>query len=729
MAAVLTPEALAGLEPAERRTRLAGYLRERAAAALGVPAAAVALDQPLTALGLDSLSAIELKGRSRARSAWRCRWPTCSRGPRPATCAASACRSRRRRRLPPLRALDRAGDAPLSPGQRASGSSTGWRRRAGPTTSPWRRAPAGSTRRRSPRALEALAVRHEALRTIFPMVGDEPVQRVLRGAGAGRPSERSRRESELARRLAAEAWRPFDLEPGPLLRARVFQRPDGETTLLLAVHHIVADFGSLAVMARELAALYRGEALAPLPLRYADFVRWQAEALAGARGRAALGLLARSSSAGVRDLDLPADRPRPPVQTWRGDARARRSRRRSPPACGGWPPAGGATLFVALLAGLPGAARPLLRPGGLRRRLAVAGRAAAGAGGGRRLLRQPAGAARRPRRRRRVSASCSTGRGGRRSRRWSTATSRSPSSPSGCGRCAIRPGRRSSRRCSSSSGARPGDPAGLAAFALGEAGARARAGRPRAGVGAPAGAAGAARPHPLRGRGRRGGLGRSLEFNADLFDGGTAERMLGHLQTLLAGAAGGARDPGLAPAAARPGRAPAGCSTSGTRRAAAPRPRRGLRQLLLHQLFEAQAARPPAAVALVLRRRAADLRRAGRRAPTAWPIACGALGVRPGDRVGLCLERSARAGRRPARRAQGGRRLRAARSRLSGRAAGADPGGRRRRGRPRRGDRRGAACANGVPLASLDRRTMPRGGGDRRRAPPIRSVAPPTSPT
>ncbi len=59
LAAGLTREALAALEPAERRAMLAGYLRERASAALGVP---VGLDQPLTGLGLDSLSAIELKG-------------------------------------------------------------------------------------------------------------------------------------------------------------------------------------------------------------------------------------------------------------------------------------------------------------------------------------------------------------------------------------------------------------------------------------------------------------------------------------------------------------------------------------------------------------------------------------------------------------------------------------------------------------------------------------------
>src|SRR4029077_11055271 len=88
-----------------------------------------------------------------------------------------------------------------------------------------------------------------------PRPGAEPVQRVLPEAA---PDVRIEPAGEdLERRLAAEAWGPFDVERGPLLRARIYQGTD-EATLLLVVHHIVADFASLAVVARELAALYRG---------------------------------------------------------------------------------------------------------------------------------------------------------------------------------------------------------------------------------------------------------------------------------------------------------------------------------------------------------------------------------------------------------------------------------------------------------------------------------------
>ncbi|HEY0556339.1 MAG TPA: condensation domain-containing protein, partial [Thermoanaerobaculia bacterium] len=348
-AAALTPEALAGLEPAERRTLLADFLRERAAAALGLPAAAVALDQPLTGLGLDSLSAIELKGAVESALGLALPLGDLLRGASARDLAASLPEPGGEA-LPPLRALAVEGDAPLSPGQ----SGLWFLHRLAPEGGVYNIAVAA----RAPgldvaafaRALEALTARHEALRTIFPMAGDEPVQRVLPQPAPDILVETTEEAGEeLARRLAAEAWRPFALERGPLLRARVFLGPDGATTILLVVHHIVADFASLAVMARDLAALYRGEAPAPLPLRYTDFVRWQAETLAGARGER-LWAYWRHQLAGVRDLDLPVDHPRPPVQTWRGDARTLALPPELAAGLRGLASGRRATLFMALLA-------------------------------------------------------------------------------------------------------------------------------------------------------------------------------------------------------------------------------------------------------------------------------------------------------------------------------------------------------------------------------------------
>src|SRR5205823_33143 len=90
--------------------------------------------------------------------------------------------------------------------------------------------------------------------------------------------------------LAELANQPFDLERGPLMRVHLLKRSPAEYVLLLAVHHIVVDYWSMSVLKEELGLLYSAERdgasadLAPLPLQYTDYVGWQANMLAGARG-------------------------------------------------------------------------------------------------------------------------------------------------------------------------------------------------------------------------------------------------------------------------------------------------------------------------------------------------------------------------------------------------------------------------------------------------------------
>src|SRR4051812_20164827 len=276
LAAALTREGLAALAPEERRGMLAAYLRERASAVLGAPAG---LDQPLTGLGLDSLSAVELKGSVEGALGLALPLPDLLQGASAAELAdlllAAGLEIEPAAELPPLRAYRLEGDAPLSEGQRG----LWFIHRLAPEGGAYNIAVAARVRGLDPAALERalgeLVRRHEALRTVFPLVGDEPVQRVLDEL----PPDFQAGEAS----LSAEAWRPFNLETGPLLRARLLTGPE-ETVLLLVVHHIVADFTSLAVMGRDLAALYRGEALEPPALRYADYVQWQARPPAGPRG-------------------------------------------------------------------------------------------------------------------------------------------------------------------------------------------------------------------------------------------------------------------------------------------------------------------------------------------------------------------------------------------------------------------------------------------------------------
>jgi acyl-CoA synthetase (AMP-forming)/AMP-acid ligase II/acyl carrier protein len=647
LAAGLTREALAAQAPAERRGMLAAYLRERAAAALGIPASAIS-SQPLTALGLDSLTAVELKGGVEAALGIPVPLSDLLRGIGVADLAEILLAGLDGEQAAgqatgeaPLRSLsllgDRQGDQPLSPGQRG----LWFLHRLAPEGGAYNIAVAARTRGLNAaafaRAVAALAARHESLRTIFPMAGDEPVQRVLPDLAPDIEIEEVE-AGLVSARLDAEAWRPFALESGPLLRARIFQGPDGET-VLLAVHHIVADFASLAVMARDLAAFYqgegRGEALEPLALRYADYVHWQAGVLAGPRGER-LWEYWRQRLAGVRDLDLPADRPRPPVQTWRGGARAAAIPPELVAALRELGARRGATPFMTLLAvfsaqlarytgqedfavGAPVAGRTLPELGPLVGYFvnALALRAdLSGEPSFERLLE--------------------------RTRRVALEGMEHGELPFPLVAERLRPVRDPARSPIFQAmlvlqQGHPQDPPGLAGFSLGEAGARLEfTGLPLESVRLEERRAQFDLTLRLADDGR-GGLGVSLEHNADLFDGATAERMLGHFLNLLQAAAAAPEAPVwhlplLSPAERR----------QAVGESAAPRQGEdGARGLLLHQLFEAQAARTPDAEAVV----AGDLRltygemnaRANRLAHRLRR-----LGVGPDDRVGICLRRSER---------------------------------------------------------------------------------------
>jgi amino acid adenylation domain-containing protein/non-ribosomal peptide synthase protein (TIGR01720 family) len=178
-------------------------------------------------------------------------------------------------------------------------------------------------------ALTALVARHESLRTTFDSVDGAGVQtihppfaaplRVVDLAAVAEP------ETELTRVLRAELARPFDLRALPLFRALLVRLGDREHRLLLNTHHIVTDGWSTGLLTGELCALYtaevRGEppALPPLPLRYADFAVWQRERLSG--GVLDPGLAYWTEQlADLPPLDLPADRPRPPVRGSAGAA-------------------------------------------------------------------------------------------------------------------------------------------------------------------------------------------------------------------------------------------------------------------------------------------------------------------------------------------------------------------------------------------------------------------------
>ncbi|ANN17190.1 non-ribosomal peptide synthetase [Amycolatopsis orientalis] len=179
-------------------------------------------------------------------------------------------------------------------------------------------------------ALTALVARHEALRTTFDADSGHGVQRVGAPYAVGLPLDdlsglsEEDRSAALHRTLEREVRQPFDLRTGPLLRARLIRLAPDEHVLTLTLHHIVTDGWSSGVLVGDLDALYtafvRGtEAELPeLPIQYADFAVWQRQVVEGELLAEQLGYW-RDRLDGVPPLEPPTDRPRPAVRTTNGD--------------------------------------------------------------------------------------------------------------------------------------------------------------------------------------------------------------------------------------------------------------------------------------------------------------------------------------------------------------------------------------------------------------------------
>jgi len=178
--------------------------------------------------------------------------------------------------------------------------------------------------------LSELNSRHEILRTTFKIVDEQPVQVIGAAEQArlpvldlcGLPEER--REPEVRRLIEAEASRPFDLAVGPLVRAQLLKLSEQEHVLLFTMHHIISDGWSMGVLIKEVAALYNAYSqgqqspLAELPVQYADYAVWQRAWLQGDALENQLEYWRHQLAGAPPVLELPTDRPRPAVQTFRG---------------------------------------------------------------------------------------------------------------------------------------------------------------------------------------------------------------------------------------------------------------------------------------------------------------------------------------------------------------------------------------------------------------------------
>lgn len=210
-------------------------------------------------------------------------------------------------------------------------------------------------------SLEEIVRRHEALRTTFPAVNGQPVQVIAPAPAVSLPVvdlqdlPETERESEALQLAAQAVGQLFDLQQGPLFRASLLRLDEGKHILVVAVHHIVFDGWSMAILNRELSVLYesahagRPSPLPELPIQYCDYAVWQRGWLRDGVLERQLGYW-REQLRGAPVLELPTDHPRPPRQTHHG---ARQKFVLPIDLCGALralSQAEGVTLFMTLLA-------------------------------------------------------------------------------------------------------------------------------------------------------------------------------------------------------------------------------------------------------------------------------------------------------------------------------------------------------------------------------------------
>ncbi len=179
-------------------------------------------------------------------------------------------------------------------------------------------------------SLNTIVQRHESLRTIFKAIDGEPIQVILphlslRVEIADLKAIPSDRQLVEVRQLAIAATnQPFNITQAPLLRAQLLQLQPEEHILIVVMHHIISDGWSRSIFVQELCTLYNAllqnqpSPLPALPIQYADFAVWQRQQLQGEVLAEQIQYWKTQLAGAPAVLNLPTDRPRPPVQTMRG---------------------------------------------------------------------------------------------------------------------------------------------------------------------------------------------------------------------------------------------------------------------------------------------------------------------------------------------------------------------------------------------------------------------------
>ena len=327
----------------QRRSLLQDFVADQVAGVFGVESNQVDRDSSLTNLGLDSLMAIDLINRIEGELGMSVPMGNVLRGPslneladlllgliadEGAAGSAEASDSHANTAtLVPIEKTNRfAEEFPLSEGQQA----LWFLYQLAPKSSAYNLTFSAKFRPHididaMQKAFELLFKRHPMLDVTFTETDGKPMQRLRRGGTIDfrEQNVETLSEQELQELLVEHANRPFDLEHGPVIRLELFRTSEGHVSLM-SMHHIISDAWSVTVLINDLIESYftiragREPQFETVPFGYEDFVAWEQEHLASEAGQR-MGEYWWSHIEGAPQvIDLPTDRPRPAVQTFRG---------------------------------------------------------------------------------------------------------------------------------------------------------------------------------------------------------------------------------------------------------------------------------------------------------------------------------------------------------------------------------------------------------------------------
>ncbi|MEH1850170.1 MAG: SDR family NAD(P)-dependent oxidoreductase [Nostoc sp.] len=176
------------------------------------------------------------------------------------------------------------------------------------------------------KTFQTLIERHPLLGSTFPKQGNKPVQQLYQTQVADfqQIDASTWSEEELHQKVFQEYLEPFDIENGPVMRVRLFTCSEQEHVLLLTVHHVAIDAWCLPLLMEEMIMIYPAlksgvePPLTPLKNSYIDYVRWQRELLTSPQGEKLWNYWQKKLAGDLPILNLPTDRPRPPIQTYNG---------------------------------------------------------------------------------------------------------------------------------------------------------------------------------------------------------------------------------------------------------------------------------------------------------------------------------------------------------------------------------------------------------------------------